>query len=115
MPLVALPSRSGKNAVLGLGYALPCEIQGKFASQYKPSFDKCGLDERRIEAKGLLDEYDRSIKALGKRQPKYTEYPRQYNFVLVPSVPSLFRLFSVFSAADTVLLFSRLQGATQGR
>jgi hypothetical protein len=76
-PLVALPSRSGKPIVPELGYWLPCEVQGRFTSQYRPSFDKCGLDERRVEAKGLLDDYDRSMKALGKRQPKYTEYPRK--------------------------------------
>lgn len=77
-PLVAVPPRSGRPAVPGLGYDLPCEIQGRFTSQYKPSFDKPGLDERREEAKDLLDYYDRSMKALGKRQPKYTEYPRTY-------------------------------------
>lgn len=77
-PMVAVPSRSGKLSVPGLGYDLPCEIQGKFTSQYKPSFDKPGLDERREEAKDLLEVYDRSMKALGKRQPKYTEYPRAH-------------------------------------
>ncbi|PHH81092.1 hypothetical protein CDD80_3374 [Ophiocordyceps camponoti-rufipedis] len=77
-PLVAVPSRSGKNAVPGLGYDLPCEIQGRFTGQYKPSFDRIGLDERRDEAKTLLDNYDRSMKALGKRQPKYTEYPHAF-------------------------------------
>lgn len=73
-----MPPRSGKSVVAGLGYGLPCEIQGNFTNQYKPSFDKAGLDERRAEAKNLLDEYDRSMKALGKRQPKYTEYPSKY-------------------------------------
>ena len=77
-PLVAVPPRSGKSVVTGLGYGLPCEIQGHFTNQYKPSFDKAGLDERKAEAKVLLDEYDRSMKALGKRQPKYTEYPSKY-------------------------------------
>ncbi|ODA80745.1 hypothetical protein RJ55_03704 [Drechmeria coniospora] len=77
-PLVAVPPRSGKPAVPGLGYALPCEVQGMFTSQYNPSSDRVGLDERREEAKGLLDEYDRSMTALGKRQPKYTEYPHAF-------------------------------------
>ncbi|UNI21201.1 hypothetical protein JDV02_007211 [Purpureocillium takamizusanense] len=77
-PMVAVPSRSGKPAVIGLGYALPCEVQGRFTSQYKPSLDKAGLDERRDEAKDLLGDYDRSMKALGKRQPKYTEYPHSF-------------------------------------
>ncbi|PFH60452.1 hypothetical protein XA68_10927 [Ophiocordyceps unilateralis] len=77
-PLVAVPPRSGKTAVPGLGYDLPCEIQGKFTGQYKPSFDRIGLDERRDEAKTLLDNYDRSMRALGKRQPKYTEYPHAF-------------------------------------
>ncbi|POR37255.1 Uncharacterized protein TPAR_02540 [Tolypocladium paradoxum] len=77
-PLVAVPPRSGKSVVAGLGYGLPCEIQGNFTNQYKPSFDKAGLDERKAEAKNLLDEYDRSMKALGKRQPKYTEYPNAF-------------------------------------
>lgn len=60
----------------GLGYDLPCEIQGRFTSQYRPTADKGGLEERRREAKELLDSYDRSMQALGKRRPKYTEYPR---------------------------------------
>ncbi|KND88322.1 hypothetical protein TOPH_06995, partial [Tolypocladium ophioglossoides CBS 100239] len=77
-PLVAVPPRSGRSVVAGLGYGLPCEIQGNFTNQYKPSFDKAGLDERKAEAKNLLDEYDRSMKALGKRQPKYTEYPNAF-------------------------------------
>ncbi|OAQ83485.1 C-x8-C-x5-C-x3-H type zinc finger protein [Purpureocillium lilacinum] len=77
-PMVAVPSRSGKPAVIGLGYALPCEVQGRFTSQYKPSLDKAGLDERKDEAKDLLGDYDRAMKALGKRQPKYTEYPHSF-------------------------------------
>lgn len=76
-PLVALPSRSGKSIVPELGYSLPGEVQGRFTSQYRPAPDKGGLDERRIEAKMLLDEFDRSMKGLGKRRPKYTEYPRK--------------------------------------
>jgi hypothetical protein len=77
-PLVALPSRTGKAMVPELGYNLPCEVQGRFSSQYRPSPDKGGLDERRLEAKYLLDEFDRSMKALGKRRPKYTEYPHAF-------------------------------------
>ncbi|PHH64326.1 hypothetical protein CDD81_4683 [Ophiocordyceps australis] len=77
-PLVAVPSRSGRPAVAGLGYVLPCEIQGIFTSQYRPSSEKSGLDERRVEAKQLLDTYDSSMKSLGKRRPKYTEYPHAF-------------------------------------
>ncbi|KAH6986201.1 hypothetical protein BKA56DRAFT_480449 [Ilyonectria sp. MPI-CAGE-AT-0026] len=77
-PLVAHPSRSGKAMVPELGYSLPCEVQGRFTSLYRPSPDKGGLDERRIEAKDMLDEFDRSMKALGKRRPKYTEYPHAF-------------------------------------
>ncbi|KPM34585.1 hypothetical protein AK830_g11991 [Neonectria ditissima] len=77
-PLVALPSRTGKAMVPELGYCLPCEVQGRFTSQYRPSPEKGGLDERRIEAKDLLDDFDRSMKALGKRRPKYTEYPHAF-------------------------------------
>ncbi|KAH7149184.1 hypothetical protein B0J13DRAFT_441022 [Dactylonectria estremocensis] len=77
-PLVAHPSQSGKAMVAELGYSLPCEVQGRFTSQYRPSPDKGGLDERRIEAKELLDEFDHSMKALGKRRPKYTEYPHAF-------------------------------------
>jgi hypothetical protein len=74
-PCIALPPRNDRPAVPELGY-LPCEIQGRFSAQYRPSADKGGLDERREEASQLLDEYDRSMQALGKRRPKYTEYPR---------------------------------------
>ncbi|KAF4343319.1 hypothetical protein FBEOM_2723 [Fusarium beomiforme] len=77
-PLVALPARSGRQMVPELGYSLPCEVQGHFTSQYRPSPDKGGLDERRMEAKALLDDFDRSMKALGKRRPKYTEYPHAF-------------------------------------
>jgi hypothetical protein len=59
-----------------LGYPLPCQIQGRFSSQYQPSAEKTGLEQRKDEAYALLDEYNRSMKAIGKRQPKYTEYPR---------------------------------------
>jgi hypothetical protein len=76
-PLVALPSKSGKRMVPELGYNLPCELQGRFTSQYRPSPNKSGLDDRKEEAAALLDEYDRSMGALGKRRPKYTEYPRK--------------------------------------
>lgn len=76
-PLVALPSRSGHPILPELGYALPCEVQGRFTSKYRPSVEKSGFDERREEAKTLLDEYDQSMRNLGKRQPKYTEYPRK--------------------------------------
>ncbi|KAM5352650.1 hypothetical protein ACJ41O_005372 [Fusarium nematophilum] len=77
-PLVALPARSGRQMIPEFGYSLPCEVQGRFTSQYRPSPDKGGLDERRIEAKILLDEFDRAMKGLGKRRPKYTEYPHAF-------------------------------------
>ncbi|GKU18736.1 unnamed protein product [Fusarium langsethiae] len=77
-PLVALPARSGRQMIPELGYNLPCEVQGRFTSQYRPSPDKGGLDERRMEAKGLLDDFDRAMKSLGKRRPKYTEYPHAF-------------------------------------
>ncbi|KAF4963753.1 hypothetical protein FSARC_8236 [Fusarium sarcochroum] len=77
-PLVALPARSGRQMVPELGYSLPCEVQGRFTSQYRPYPDKGGLDERRFEAKVLLDDFDRSMKGLGKRRPKYTEYPHAF-------------------------------------
>ncbi|KAF5021344.1 hypothetical protein F66182_6612 [Fusarium sp. NRRL 66182] len=77
-PLVALPARSGRPMVPELGYSLPCEVQGRFTNQYRPSPDKGGLDERRMEAKVLLDDFDRAMKGLGKRRPKYTEYPHAF-------------------------------------
>ncbi|KAL7933251.1 hypothetical protein V8C35DRAFT_62639 [Trichoderma chlorosporum] len=76
-PCIALPPRPDRPAIPELGY-LPCEIQGKFSVQYRPSAEKGGLDERREEASLLLDEYDRSMIALGKRRPKYTEYPHAF-------------------------------------
>ncbi|UKZ75044.1 hypothetical protein TrVFT333_002716 [Trichoderma virens FT-333] len=76
-PCIALPPRHDRPAIPELGY-LPCEIQGKFSTQYRPSAEKGGLDERREEASQLLDEFDRSMNALGKRRPKYTEYPHAF-------------------------------------
>jgi hypothetical protein len=76
-PLVALPSRSAKPIVPELGYRLPSEIQGFFSEKFKPSLEGSGLDSRRREAKDLLDVFDKAMKALGKRRPKYTEYPRK--------------------------------------
>ncbi|KAL9479657.1 hypothetical protein ACSS6W_004443 [Trichoderma asperelloides] len=76
-PCIALPPHGDRSLVPELGY-LPCEIQGKFTTQYRPSADRSGLDERREEAKHLLDEYDRSMYSLGKRRPKYTEYPHAF-------------------------------------
>lgn len=75
-PCIALPPHD-RPIIPELGY-LPCEIQGKFTTQYRPSAEKGGLDERRDEAKLLLDDFDRSMHALGKRRPKYTEYPRMW-------------------------------------
>ncbi|KAJ2971228.1 hypothetical protein NQ176_g7798 [Zarea fungicola] len=77
-PLVTLPPRSGKAMVPELGYSLPCEIQGRFTSQYRPAPDRAGLNERRMEAKDLLDQFEASMKAMGKRRPKYTEYPHAF-------------------------------------
>ncbi|TQV95249.1 hypothetical protein V2A60_009705 [Cordyceps javanica] len=77
-PLVTLPPRSGKAMVPELGYSLPCEIQGNFTSQYRPAPDRAGLNERRMEAKDLLDQFEASMKAMGKRRPKYTEYPHAF-------------------------------------
>ncbi|KAM0347749.1 hypothetical protein ACHAPU_004764 [Fusarium lateritium] len=77
-PLVAQPARSGRQMVPELGYNLPCEVQGRFTSHYRPSPDKGGLDERRMESEALLDEFDRAMKGLGKRRPKYTEYPHAF-------------------------------------
>lgn len=77
-PLVTLPPRSGKAMVPELGYKLPCETQGKFTSQYRPAPDRAGLNERRMEAKDLLDQFEASMLAMGKRRPKYTEYPHAF-------------------------------------
>lgn len=77
-PLVTLPPRSGKAMVPELGYPLPCEIQGKFTTQYRPAPDRAGLNERRMEAKDLLDQFEASMKAMGNRRPKYTEYPHAF-------------------------------------
>ncbi|PQK13968.1 hypothetical protein BB8028_0004g08990 [Beauveria bassiana] len=77
-PLVTLPPRSGKAMIPELGYSLPCEIQGRFTSQYRPAPDRAGLNERRMEAKDLLDQFEASMKAMGKRRPKYTEYPHAF-------------------------------------
>jgi hypothetical protein len=75
---VALPPKSGKPILPELGYDLPCEVQGRFSDKYKPSLDTVGgLAERQREAKILLEEYDKAMKALGKRRPKYMEYPRK--------------------------------------
>ncbi|KAL7796030.1 hypothetical protein V8C37DRAFT_18751 [Trichoderma ceciliae] len=76
-PCIALPPHNDRSIIPELGY-LPCEIQGKFSTQYRPSAEKSGLDERREEAKQLLDDYDRSMHGLGKRRPKYTEYPHAF-------------------------------------
>ncbi|OAR03091.1 hypothetical protein LLEC1_03150 [Akanthomyces lecanii] len=77
-PLVTLPPRSGKAMVPELGYRLPCETQGNFTSQYRPAPNRAGLNERRMEAKDLLDQFEVSMKAMGKRRPKYTEYPHAF-------------------------------------
>lgn len=77
-PLVALPPRSGKALIPELGRALPCEIQGMFASEFQPSPDKSGLEERKQESKQKLEAFEAAMKGLGKRRPKYTEYPHVF-------------------------------------
>ena len=77
-PLIALPPRSQKPMVPELGYSLPCEIQGNFTVHYRPAPDNFGLDERRTEGKDLLDSFEHSMKSLGKKRPKYTEYPHSF-------------------------------------
>ncbi|KAL2758287.1 hypothetical protein ACRALDRAFT_2025891 [Sodiomyces alcalophilus JCM 7366] len=75
-PMVALPSQSGRPIMPDLGYPLPCEIQGKFADRYKPSANFVGKPEdREMEAKALIDEYQQAMKGLGHRRPKYADYP----------------------------------------
>ncbi|ROT37474.1 hypothetical protein SODALDRAFT_379930 [Sodiomyces alkalinus F11] len=75
-PMVALPSQTGKRIMPDLGYPLPCEIQGNFADRYRPSANFVGKPEdREMEAKALIDEYQREMKGLGNRRPKYADYP----------------------------------------
>ncbi|PHH52133.1 hypothetical protein CFIMG_003506RA [Ceratocystis fimbriata CBS 114723] len=76
-PMIAMPSQSGRPVIKELGL-LACEIQGRFSSKFQPSTDACGIDERRMESSALLDIYDQSMAALGKRRPKYTEYPHAF-------------------------------------
>lgn len=77
-PMIAMPSQSGNPMAPELGHDLPCEIQGKFSSHYQPVATKGGLEERKVEAKSLLDNFEASMTALGKRRPKYTEYPHSF-------------------------------------
>jgi len=76
-PLVAMPARSGRRILPELGRDLACEIQGKFSANYKPSSMGGGLDDRKREASKLLDEFDSAMVDLGKKRPKYSEYPRK--------------------------------------
>ena len=76
--MIAPSPRSNRPLVPELGYDLPCEVQGRFTTQYQPSPDKGGLDARRLESKALLDAFDRDMKAMSKRRPKYTEYPHAF-------------------------------------
>ncbi|KAL5630375.1 hypothetical protein BROUX41_000247 [Berkeleyomyces rouxiae] len=76
-PMIAMPSQSGRPIIKELS-SLPCEIQGRFAARFRPSTNACGIDERRMESSMLLDLYDQSMAALGKRRPKYTEYPHAF-------------------------------------
>lgn len=75
-PLVAMPSQSGRCIFPEEERNLPCEIQGKFSANFKPSPNGSGLEDRRRDAKDALAEYDKSMEALGNHRPKYTEYPR---------------------------------------
>ncbi|PNH75757.1 hypothetical protein VD0001_g1834 [Verticillium dahliae] len=75
-PLVALPSQSGRRILPGANHELPCEIQGKFTDKYKPSLNFGGKPEdREREAKPFIDQYQKEMKALGNRKPKYADYP----------------------------------------
>ncbi|EEY16006.1 conserved hypothetical protein [Verticillium alfalfae VaMs.102] len=75
-PLVALPSQSGRRILPGANHELPCEIQGKFTDKYKPSLNFVGKPEdREREAKPFIDQYQKEMKALGNRKPKYADYP----------------------------------------
>ncbi|KAF5507691.1 hypothetical protein CGCA056_v013306 [Colletotrichum aenigma] len=75
-PLVALPSSSGKRIIPELASELPCEIQGKFADRYRPSgIIPAKPEDREFEARALLDQYNREMKQLGNRRPKYADYP----------------------------------------
>ncbi|KAL1896419.1 hypothetical protein Cpir12675_002823 [Ceratocystis pirilliformis] len=76
-PMIAMPSQSGRPVIKELGL-LACEIQGRFSSKFQPSTDACGIDERRMESSALLDIYDQCMATLGKRRPKYTEYPHAF-------------------------------------
>jgi hypothetical protein len=77
MPVVAYPSRSGNAIVREFGADLPCEVQGRFTAAYMPDTTvPGGLDHRQAEAARLLQRYDADMARLGKRRPKYTEYPR---------------------------------------
>ncbi|KAH7358181.1 hypothetical protein B0T11DRAFT_283876 [Plectosphaerella cucumerina] len=79
-PMIAQPNQSGKRALPGLGYELPCEIQGRFADKYRPSaIPAAKLSDREKEAKVLIDEYERGMKALGPRRPKYADYPYAFS------------------------------------
>ncbi|KAM0280835.1 hypothetical protein ACHAQH_003865 [Verticillium albo-atrum] len=75
-PLVALPSQNGKRILPGSHHDLPCEIQGKFTDKYKPSLNFVGKPEdREREAKPFIEQYQKEMKALGNRRPKYADYP----------------------------------------
>jgi hypothetical protein len=75
---VAHPSRSGKPVVPELGADLPCEVQGRFSAAYRPDPSvPGGLDQRRTEAAPLLAKFEQDMASLGRRRPRYTEYPRR--------------------------------------
>ncbi|TDZ44875.1 hypothetical protein CTRI78_v009290 [Colletotrichum trifolii] len=75
-PVVALPSISGKKILPELSHDLPCEIQGRFTDKYRPSAHFSGrLQDRELEAKPYIDQYQREMRLLGARRPKYTDYP----------------------------------------
>ncbi|OLN93110.1 hypothetical protein CCHL11_07464 [Colletotrichum chlorophyti] len=75
-PLVALPSTSGRRILPEIRPDLPCEIQGRFTDRYRPSSNFVGKpDDREAEAKPLIEQYQREMKSLGNRRPKYADYP----------------------------------------
>ncbi|KXH41747.1 hypothetical protein CSIM01_07001 [Colletotrichum simmondsii] len=75
-PLVALPSPNGRRILPELRPDLPCEIQGRFMENYKPSPNFVGKpDDRETEARPLIDQYQREMTSLGLRRPKYADYP----------------------------------------
>ncbi|OHE97971.1 hypothetical protein CORC01_06834 [Colletotrichum orchidophilum] len=75
-PLVALSSPNGRRILPELRPDLPCEIQGRFMENYRPSPNFVGKpDDREAEARPLIEQYQREMTSLGLRRPKYADYP----------------------------------------